>query len=428
MALLRRLLTRFVPQGGLLLSALFFGSFVMGLLRTRVLGQTFGGGAEQDAYIAAFYLPELALDVLVESGLAAPFVPIFLQLRREGRAATDFGQTILTGAVLVMTLAAGIMFIFAPQTTALIAPGFDGEQQELYVSLFRLMLLTPIIFGASIAVGGVLVAERRFLAYGSAPIVYNAGIVLGTLLLADLIGIYAAAVGAILGALLHLGVRIWGVRNSGFRVRPRFAFRTLAVRDFVRLMIPKMVSQPLEVVTSGYFTRVATTIGVGSVTAVSIARDFQAVPATLIGASFALAAFPTLSAAYAASDRAGFMRSLRTNLLSIGVLTAGAGIVLFLLGGFVIERILGGGEFGPEAVARTSLALSAFALAIPFESLGHLLSRAIYATRNTLLQVVASLAGFGVTIFVTSLLAPELGLVAIPLGFVAGTAAKLVLL
>ena len=74
----------------------------------------------------------------------------------------------------------------------------------MYVDLFRLMCATPILFAASIALGEVLVADRRFLFYGLAPLLYNAGIVIGTLLFASRFGIFAAAIGALLGAVLHL--------------------------------------------------------------------------------------------------------------------------------------------------------------------------------------------------------------------------------
>jgi peptidoglycan biosynthesis protein MviN/MurJ (putative lipid II flippase) len=65
---------------------------------------------------------------------------------------------------------------------------------------------------------------------------------------------------------------------------------------------------------------------------------------------------------------------------------------------------------------------------VPFESLGHLLSRAIYATHHTLWQVGASLVGFTVTIVVAQTLAPGIGVVAIPLGYAVGTAVRCVLL
>ena len=432
MTSLRALAGRFLPQGAVLLSVLTFGSYVMGLVRDRIFARTFGAGPELDAYNAAFVLPELTLDVLVASGLAAPFIPIFLRLRRAegegGQTAEEFAQTIVTGAVLVTVASAAVMFVLAPQTAAIVAPGFDARQRELYVALFRVMLVTPVIFAASLALGEVLLAERRFLWYGLSPLLYNAGIVLGTVALSGELGIFGPAVGAVTGALLHLGARLWGLRDSTFRVRARLAVRTRAVAEFVRLMLPKMAGHPIEPATFLYFTAVATTLGAGSVTAVSFARNFQSVPVSLIGVAFSLAAFPALAAAYAAGDRPGFLRSVIANLVTITVLTGGAGIALFAVSGVVIELFLGGGAFDAQDIAQTSLVLAAFALSVPFESLTHLLSRAIYATRHTLLQVLSSLAGLAVTVVVTALLAPGVGILAIPVGFAIGQAAEVILL
>jgi peptidoglycan biosynthesis protein MviN/MurJ (putative lipid II flippase) len=119
---------------------------------------------------------------------------------------------------------------------------------------------------------------------------------------------------------------------------------------------------------------------------------------------------------------------LRTNLVSISVVTVGAAMGLVVLGELAIRVLLGGGEFGERDVALVATTLAAFALSVPFESLSHLLSRAIYATRHTLLQVLASLAGFGITVAATLLLLDAAGIVAIPLGFTIGQAAKTVLL
>jgi len=55
------------------------------------------------AFNAAFVIPELSLGIVVASGVAAPFVPMFMGLRRENEPdAQTFGQTILTLAVLAM--------------------------------------------------------------------------------------------------------------------------------------------------------------------------------------------------------------------------------------------------------------------------------------------------------------------------------------
>ncbi len=424
-----RLFARFVPQGAILLAVLTFGSYAMGLARDRMFARTFGAGHELDAYNAAFVLPELTLDVLVASGLAAPFIPIFARLERDDAdAARDFARTVLSVVVLVMAVAVAVLLAVAPATAALIVPGFDAAGRALYTDLFRVMAVTPVIFAASIALGEVLVARRRFLFYGLAPILYNGGIVLGTVALHEQLGIFAAAVGAVLGALLHLGIRIVGIVRTDVRMRPRFAVRTPAFAEFIRLMVPKMASHPIEPVLFLFFTSLATTFGAGSVSAVSFARNFQSVPVSLIGVSFSLAVFPALSAAAAADDRVRFTAILRSNLATIAALTAIAAVALFAVSGLAIELLLGGGAFDADDVARTSLVLAAFALSVPFDSLSHPLSRALYATRNTLLPVGASVAGLLVTVVAASLLAGAVGLVAIPLAFAAGTATKVVLL
>jgi putative peptidoglycan lipid II flippase len=420
---------RAVPRGAALLSVLTFGAYLVGLLRDRIFARTFGAGAELDAYNAAFVLPELTLDVLVASGLAAPFIPIFVRLGVDDeREAHAFAQTILTGAVLLMTTAAVVLFVFAPQTTDLIAPSFEGAQRQRYVDLFRVMLVTPILFAASLTLGEVLLVERRWISYGIAPLAYNAGIVLGTVVFSGSIGIFGPAIGAVIGALLHLGVRVWGLRRSRFGIRFRLRQRTSGVDEFIRLMLPKMVTHPIEPTTFLFFTAVASGLAAGSITAVSFARNFQSVPVSVIGVAFALAAFPSLSAAYAAGDRRAFMGRLTSSFLSVAVLTTGAAIVLAVVGRLAIELFLGGGAFDARDVALTAAVLAAFALSIPFESLTHLLSRAIYATRNTLLQVLSSLAALAITVAATLALVEPIGIIAIPAGFAIGNAAKVALL
>ena len=426
---LRALVKRYLPEGAAVLSVLIFGSYVMGLVRDRLFARTFGAGAELDAYNAAFVLPELLLDVLVEAGLAAPFIPIFLRLRShgDGREGDRFARTILTAAVTVMGVAAVILFVAAEATTSFIAPGFRGEQRELYVSLFRLMLVTPILFAASLTLGQVLLAEQRFFWYGLAPLLYNAGIILGTVAFTGL-GIFGPAIGAVIGAVLHLASRFVGLRPSRFRIGLGASFRTSSVGEFVRLMLPKMVSHPVEPMTFLFFTSVATTLAAGSVTAISFARNFQSVPVSVIGVAFALAAFPRLSTAHATDDRRGFLRVLRTNLISVTVLTTGAAVVLAVVGELAIRILLGGGRFDAADVALTASVLAAFAISIPFESLTHLLSRAIYATRHTLLQVLASLASLGITVIAVQLLLAPIGILAIPIGFSIGQVTKVLLL
>ncbi len=424
------LLARFVPRGAILLSVLTFLGYFLGLVRERILSQTFGIGGELDAFKAAFLIPELLFSVIVASGLAAPFIPIFVGLRRdEGEAAAQrFGQTILTLAVAVMAVVSVVLFVFAPLTVEVAASGFDPAQRALYTDLFRVMCFTQILFAGSMALGEVLIAERRFFFYGAAPLLYNLGIVIGTVLFVGSIGIFAPAVGALLGASMHLGIRLVGISRTRFRPRPRLELRTGAVREFFRLLLPKTGGGPVDPLTFIFFTNLASTMAVGSVTVIDQARNFQSLPVSLIGVTFALATFPTLAIRYATRDRRGFVSLVARHAMTIALLTSAAAVGLIVLGPFGIDLLLGGGEFGPDDVTRLAGVLAVFALSVPFESLGHLLSRAIYATHHTLWQVGATIGGFAVTLGTAVTLAESLGEIAIPVAFTIGSAVRCVLL
>ncbi len=424
----RALVDRVVPRGALVLSFLSFGYFAMGVLRNRVFANTFGAGTELDAYYAAFRLPEIALDVLVAAGLTAPFVPIYTSLRHDDEAAANqFGRTVLTGAIGVMSAASVAIFLLAPWIGDRFE-GFDGPARALYVDLVRINCVAQVLFAASFALGEILVAHRRFAWYALAPILYTGGIVVATMLFAERFGIAASAWGAVGGATAHLGVRVLGTLRTSFRIRPAFAVRTPAFREFIRLMLPRMVSHPIELLMLTWFTVLATGLGAGSVSSFNFASDYQVVPILLIGAPFSLAVFPVLSAAFADGDLFAFRTVLVRNLVSVALLTAAAAAGLFVMSGTLVEVLLGGGRFGPEDVTRTTAVVAAFALSIPFDALAYPLSRGLYATHDTLRQAASSFVALGVVVAVSSILVGPLGILAIPLAYAAGMAVKDLLL
>jgi putative peptidoglycan lipid II flippase len=422
-------LSTILPRGAILLSVLTFGSYLMGLVRDRAFARTFGAGSDLDVYNAALVLPELILAILVVAGLSSAFVPVYSRLHHDQPASTqDFARTVLTASVLIMAVTVGVLFVIAPRTVSFIAPGFDEAQQAQYSELFRTMCVTAIIFAGSFALGEMLVVRQRFLAYGLAPVLYNAGIVFGAVVLSPGMGIMGAAVGTVFGAFLYLGIRVLGIARTDFRYRPRLDLSSSGFREYVRLSIPKALAAPVEPLTFLFFTSVASTLVVGGISAVSFARNFQSVPVSLVGIAFAVAAFPVMARAVSDGDGAGFRRLVMVNLATIALLTSIAAIGLIVVGGLAIDLFLGGEAFDAEDVALTTQLLAVFALAIPLEAVSHLLARAVYSTHNTILPVVASLAGLGVTVGTVLLLSPETGIVSLPLGFVAGQGTEVVLL
>jgi putative peptidoglycan lipid II flippase len=423
---------RALPRGALILSSLTFVNFAVGLLETKVIAHVYGAGTESSAFYAAFALPALILDILVVGGLIASFVPVYVGLRdEEERLAREFARTILTLALLVIAALVAVMIVFAPECVAITAPGFNGVQRDLTINLFRLLAATQILFAAVWVLGEILIAEKRWLSYAVAPITYSAGIIAGALLLGGdgQLGIYGAAVGAFGGALAYAAIRLVGVLRAGVVPWPRLSLRTRGLRQYLVLMGPKMLSQPLEgTLITFYFTVLASQLATGAVANLTFARKFQTAPELIIGAQFAIAAFPALSAAADAGDRRGFRKIFGTNLATIAVLSTAAALSLLALGWLAVGILLSGGAYTAQDVATTTMLVAIFAVSIPLESLVELVARAIYATKNTGWPLLASVAGF-VALFITArYLVPLAGLAAIPAAYGVGMGVRLVFL
>jgi putative peptidoglycan lipid II flippase len=427
----RRLIERFVPRGALVLSVLSLGYFAAGIVRNRVLAAEFGIGSELDAYNAAFRIPEIALDILVGAGLSAPFVPIFVRLLQGARddgsdadaaRAEAFGQSVLTAAVGAIVIALVGLFLAAPWVADTVWSSFDPPTRALYVELVRINCLGQVLFALSMGLGEVLVARRRFLAYGIAPILYQAGIVGGAVVLGPTLGIAGAGWGAVAGAALHLAARAVGAHRAGFHLRPRAAWNTREFGEFLRLMAPRMLSYPIDPVTVTFLTALAAGVGVGTASALSFVLDYQFVPVQVIAIAFSVAAFPTLSAAWASGDGPTFRRVATRTTLVIAGLTSLAAAALGVLAHPLVTVLLRGGRFDQTSVDLTAGLLVAFAITIPIDSLSYPLSRALYATHNTILQVAASLAGLVTLVVASGVLVPALGAAGIAAAYaLAGT-------
>jgi putative peptidoglycan lipid II flippase len=420
---------RWLPTGSIILSITTFSSYGVGLLRDRVLAQTFGAGRELDAYTAAFLLPDFLFNFLIAAGIAAAVVPIVTDLLAvHKKHVLEYLNSVIVAGIGVMGIVAVLLIIFAGTISTLVVPGFVPEDQALVADLLRILALSPLFFSISNALGAYLIVKRRYLFYGLSPIFYNFGIIFGALFLTPYFGIAGVAYGTLLGALLHLGTRLLDAFKNDFRFQTSLAFRTSEFKTTIRLMIPKMFGHPVEMATFWGFTIFASALTPGSVAIMSFARNFQSVPVSLIGITLATTTFPLLASALTNKNYLEFSHTLKKSFWLILGGSLAAALFIFLIREPLIALVFGGGAFTEANIKTTALTLGFFTLSIPTESLSHLLVRAFYATKNTLTPVLIGLASFGVTIGCAWTLTPALGIIALPLAFFCGSFVKLFLL
>ncbi len=415
----------FLPKGSTSLVILSAASYGAGLFRDRILAHTFGASRILDAYSAAFLLPDFLFNLLVASGIAAAVVPLVHELLvRDEQKVSAYMSAVLTLSVTVMGVVSILFLLFADWLVVLVAPGFSQDDQHVVASMMRLLAFSPIMFAASNALGALSVAKQRYVWYGISPIVYNFGIIFGALVFAPTMGIRGVVYGTLIGAALHLLMRIFDLIGTGVHLKISFQVRTREFFDTLKLMGPKMIGHPVELATFWGFTAIASGLQTGSIVVLNFSRNFQSVGVSLIGIALATSSFALFARGVAQRDMTSFKRHLVRACSAVAALSVTAAGVLYGIRAPLISFLIGGQAFGPDEVRRTAELLGVMTFSIPTESLSHVLARAWYSTKNTWMPVSMSVVALIVSVGGAWLMVGWLGIVAIGWSFVVGSAIK----
>ncbi|RIK28379.1 MAG: murein biosynthesis integral membrane protein MurJ [Chloroflexi bacterium] len=373
----------------------FVLSRVVGLVREMVIAAQFGAGAELDAYLAAFRVPDLLFQLIAGGALGSAFIPTFAGYwtRGDQEGAWLLFSRILNLITLLLLVAAGLAALFAlPLVRSIIAPGFPLEQQLLTASLMRWMLFGTILFGASGLIMAALNAVQHFLLPAAAPVLYNLAIIGGAWLLAPRLGVYGLALGVVGGALAHLMVQLPGLWRVGARYSFALHWDDPGVHEVARLMGPRVLGLFFVQMHFLVNTILASGLEAGSLSWLYYAWLLMLLPQGIFAQSLATATFPTLASEVAAGQLAAmrqtFSRTLRLTLF----LTIPAAVGLVVLSTPLVSALLQREQFTATSTLRVAHALQLYALGLAAHAALEIVVRAFYALHDTKTPVVVGVA------------------------------------
>ena len=401
--------TRRILTSALLVGAGLLISKAAGFLYEIILARTIGPGPELDAYYAAFGLPDLLFTLIAGGALAAAFIPVFTGfLTREDRSgAWQLFSSVVNTAFIAAAIGSSILIVFAPWiVSATVGSGFAPEYQQLCANLMRLIAIGTIIFAISGVVMSTLQANQHFLLPSLAPIMYNLGILGGVILLGPKIGVWGAAIGVVVGSVLHLLIQVPGLMKYRAHWTARLGWRDAQLRRVIRLMIPRIIGLGAVQLASVIAISLASTLTAGSVTALNYGWRVMQVPETLIATAIATAAFPTLSEFAARSQIPQLRRTLRNTLLLILILTVPAMIGVIVLAQWIVRVLYG---TNPEATLLITWAVQGYTLGLVSQSALEVTARTFYAQQDTWTPLYVAVGAMLVAIAASFLLRPVLG-------------------
>lgn len=386
-------------QRGLHEAAYLLGFFallsqLLGFLRDRLLAAEFGAGAALDVYYAAFRVPDFIFIVSASAVSLSVIIPFLSRKMAEGKdAARAFLDSIFTAFFLCIIAVSVAAFFAAPFLAVTLFPGFSEGAQTDTALLMRIMLLQPILLGLSNLFASVTQLSRRFLIYAVSPLLYNAGIIAGILFLYPVLGISGLAWGVVLGALLHFLIQIPAIMRQGFLPWFMLRLRFSELREVLALSLPRTLALSAQNISVLALTALGSLFGVGSIAVFNFAWNLQSVPLAIVGASYSLAAFPTLAGLWSAGAREKFLETVSASVRHILFWSLPALVLFIVLRAQIVRTVLGAGAFDWADTRLTAAAVALFAVSVAAQSLSLLFTRAYYAAGKTKVPVVVSLFG-----------------------------------
>ncbi len=373
-------------QVAYLLGFCAFLSQVLALVRDRLLAYFFGAGHSLDIYYAAFRIPDFifaSAASLVSISVLIPFI-----IEKSALGEKDVKKFIDHAFSLFFSIIIGVCvvaYVFTPELIRYFFPTLvaSGSGAQL-ITMSRILLLSPLFLGLSNFFASITQVYKRFFLYALSPLLYNVGIIFGILVFYPIFGLMGLAFGVGLGALFHFSIQVPFLIQHKLFPKLDFSPEWSGIKRVLLLSLPRTLTVSANELAEFFLVSFASFMVAGSISVFNFSWNLQSVPLSIIGVSYSLAAFPTLTRHFSSGRVKEFVEQMIVSSKHIIFWSAPAAILFIVLRAQIVRVILGSGRFSWADTRLTAATLALFVFSIIPQSLILLFVRSYYSRGNTL--------------------------------------------
>jgi putative peptidoglycan lipid II flippase len=382
----------------------FFALFaqILALFRDRLLAHYFGASATLDIYYAAFRIPDLIFTIVASLVAGSVLIPFIQEKIDKGHdEVKKLVDEVWSAFAIIMVVSAIVTFFFMPFLVSKLFSAMDMNAQASVVDLSRILLLSPIFLGFSNFLSSIIQSHKRFALYALSPVLYNLGIMVGIIFFLPTFGISGVVFGVVIGSILHAVIQIPFAKSISLFPDLVFPLRFAKLKSIAFLSLFRTLSLVLMNLVIIVLVSLAAKMTAGSISIFNFAYNLQTGPLSIIGVSYSMAAFPTLSKLFVGGHKDKFVEQVSVTFRHIIFWSLPATALLIIVRAQIVRTILGSGAFTWGDTRLTAACVAIFAISIVAQSANLLFIRAYYAAGKTKIPLVISLISTVFTIFIT---------------------------
>ncbi len=340
-----------------IMMASVFLSRVAGLMREMVIAYAGGAKGEVDAYQVAFVIPEILNHMLASGFLSVTFIPIFSRYlahdrEEEGWRAFSIIMTCFGSLMIVMI---AVTFMFSRTLIAWLAPGLENpELVQSAVKMTRIIIPAQFFFFAGGLLMAVQFAREKFFIPALAPLIYNAGIILGGIILGPRLHMEGFSWGVLAGAFIgNFMIQLWGAAKAGMRFSLSFQFNHPDLKKYILLTLPLMFGLTMTFSTEIFLKFFGSYLPEGGIAALNYGLRIMLILVAFFGQAVGVASFPFM-ARMAAENRLEEMNQLLNTALRYLALLIPFSVFIMVLRQEAVMILFQRGQFDAAATQMTS--------------------------------------------------------------------------
>ncbi|MFH7337222.1 murein biosynthesis integral membrane protein MurJ [Streptomyces sp. KHY 26] len=381
-------------------------SRLTGFVRSALIVSALGLGFLGDSFQVAYQLPTMIYILTVGGGLNSVFVPQLVRAMKEDDDGGEaFANRLLTLVMVALAALTGLAMLAAPLLVRMLSNpvASNPAANDVAVTFTRYFLPSIFFMGIHVVMGQVLNARGKFGAMMWTPVLNNIVIIVT---LGMFIWVYGTAshshmtvtnippqgqrllgVGVLLGLVVQALAMIPYLRETGFRIRPRFDWRghglgkaAMLAKWTVLFVLANQAGAMIVTQLSTAATKESGIAGTGFA-AYANAQLIWGLPQAIITVSLMAALLPRISRSAAEGDGGAVRDDISQGLRTTAVAIVPVAFGFLALGVPMCTLIFGSSGIG-EAT-NMGYMLMAFGLGlIPF-SVQYVVLRAFYAFEDT---------------------------------------------
>ena len=384
-------------------------SKLLGFIREAIIAAYFGTSIAADMFYVALIIPSTAFTIIA-STIQGRVLPLYIEKKESTAGGRKLLQSFSQLFIFVSIILIGLLVVTMPILVNVMAPGFEENEISETIRLALIMLPLLLMMTITAITRVVYHAHESFGIPAYGPLLNNIVVITIIILLYTFSGVYALALGVLIGGLIQLMYQFlflpdkkviffsWDRKNfkqSLELIKPMIPIIIAAIALQLNVIVDRMVASFLEQ---------------GSIAALNYSYRLLWIPLSILLMPITTIFYPKLSIAHQEKVKDTYKKLFNNGFFVILLFAVPIMIIMLIESESLVRLIFERGAFDYEATILTKGALFFYSLGLIFFATREYFAQHFYITKQYRVIMFGSIYGVLINIVGSIILAQIIGI------------------